>query len=105
MALEKVAQEVGAKSIRAVAIAYVMHKAPYVFPIVGARKAEQLVSNLEALEISLSPEHIRYLESILPFDSGFPTNFFGDGSAHNGFLTSTAHLTKQPGVRPIPHSK
>ncbi|KAK7043914.1 putative aryl-alcohol dehydrogenase aad14 [Paramarasmius palmivorus] len=125
-ALEKVAKEVGAKNIRAgkcfhltiddfladngrtvfpVAVAYVMHKAPYVFPILGARKAEQLVANVEALDISLSPDQIKYLESILPFDSGFPTNFFGNGSAYNGFMTSTAHLTKQPGVQPISHSK
>ena len=72
-ALEKVAKEVGAKYVTAVAIAYVMQKAPYVFPIVGGRKVEHLQANLEALEIVLSPEHIRCLESIVPFDLGFPT--------------------------------
>ena len=35
-ALEVVAKEVGAESITAVALAYVMQKAPHVFPIVGA---------------------------------------------------------------------
>ena len=71
-ALEKVAKEVGAKQITAVAIAYVMQKAPYVFPIIGGRKVEHLLANLEALEIVLTPEHIKYLESVVSFDPGFP---------------------------------
>ena len=70
--LEEVAQQVGTKSIQAVAIAYVMQKTPYVFPIIGCRKIEQLQANIEALDVSLSPEQIKYLESILPFEPGFP---------------------------------
>ncbi|KAL5520315.1 hypothetical protein ACEPAG_9529 [Sanghuangporus baumii] len=79
-ALEKVAKEVGTKYITAVAIAYVMQKTPYVFPIIGGRKVEHLLANIEALKISLSDEQIKYLESILPFDPGFPANFAGDGT-------------------------
>ena len=94
-ALEKVAAEVGAESIQAgrwtgvvdtdgprfltsptVAIAYVMQKAPYVFPIIGGRKVEHLKQNLQGLDVALSEEHIKYLESILPFDLGFPTGRF-----------------------------
>lgn len=71
-ALEEVAKEVGAKHITAVAIAYVMQKAPYVFPIIGGRKVEHFQANLEALEIELAPKHIKYLENIVPFDLGFP---------------------------------
>ena len=71
-ALDKVAKEVSAKHVTAVAIAYVMQKTPYVFPIIGGRKVEQLEANLEALEIVLTPEQIKYLESIVPFDPGFP---------------------------------
>jgi hypothetical protein len=59
-----------------VAIAYLMQKYPYVFPIVGGRKVEHLQANLEALEISLGPEQITYLESIVPFDKGFPYSAF-----------------------------
>jgi aryl-alcohol dehydrogenase-like predicted oxidoreductase len=55
-----------------VAIAYVMQKAPYVFPIVGGRKIEHLMANIEALDIKLSDDQIKYLESIEPFDRGFP---------------------------------
>ena len=51
-----------------------MQKTPYVFPIIGGRKVEHLHGNIEALGISLSDEQIKYLESILPFDPGFPTN-------------------------------
>ena len=53
-----------------------MQKAPYVFPIVGGRKVEHLMSNLEALDIVLTSEHIAYIESSLPFDRGFPYSFF-----------------------------
>ena len=55
------------------AIAYVMQKYPYVFPIVGGRKIEHLHANIDALRITLTDEHIKYLERILPFDPGFPT--------------------------------
>ncbi|THH00313.1 hypothetical protein EW026_g2212 [Hermanssonia centrifuga] len=103
-ALEKVAQEVGAKSITSVAIAYVMQKAPYVFPIIGGRKVEHLHSNLEALDIALTPEHITYLEGILPFDNGFPQNRFGDGSEYNALHKTAGHFDKWPkaeAIRPV----
>ena len=64
-----------------VAIAYVMQKTPYVFPIVGGRKVEQLEGNIEALNVTLSEEQIKYLESSVPFDPGFP----------HTFCVSTAH--------------
>ncbi|KAI0077418.1 Aldo/keto reductase [Panus rudis PR-1116 ss-1] len=105
LALEKVAQEIGAKSIQAVAIAYVMQKTPYVFPIIGGRKVEHLHANIEALEIALTPEHIKYLESILPFDKGFPTNSWGDGSDYNFLYKSAGHFDKWPEVEPIRPSK
>ena len=74
-ALEKVAKEVGLDAdlgIPAVAIAYVLQKTPYVFPIIGGRKVEHLMANIEALKISLSEEQIKDLESIVPFEPGFP---------------------------------
>ncbi|KAK0184923.1 Aldo/keto reductase [Armillaria mellea] len=105
-ALEHVAQELGVENIRAVAIAYVMQKTPYVFPLIGGRKVEHLASNLEALDIVLSPEQITFLESTLPFDLGFPGNFFGTGEDNGRWLTSTACVVKQPLPQPIkPTSK
>ncbi|TFY70839.1 hypothetical protein EVG20_g2166 [Dentipellis fragilis] len=71
-ALEKVAGEVGAKSIQAVAIAYVMQKTTHVFPILGGRKVEHLNANIEALSIALSKDQLAYIENVLPFDPGFP---------------------------------
>lgn len=56
----------------AVAIAYHLLKTPYVFPIIGGRKVENMLKNIEALEITLSKEQIEYLEEALPFDPGFP---------------------------------
>uniref|UniRef100_A0A0W0G6T9 Putative arylalcohol dehydrogenase n=1 Tax=Moniliophthora roreri TaxID=221103 RepID=A0A0W0G6T9_MONRR len=100
-ALEKVAGEVGAKSITSgkclfrvvfpclslttnkktkVAIAYVMQKTTHVFPIIGGRKVEQLQQNLEALDITLTAEQIKFLESQVEFDIGFPVSMIGDGS-------------------------
>ena len=68
----------------AVAIAYTMHKAPYVFPIIGGRKIEHLQSNIEALGIRLSDEQIAHIEGVLPFDKGFPNNLIV-----SGFVTAT----------------
>ena len=53
-----------------------MHKAPYVFPIIGGRKVEHLHQNIEALSISLTPEQIKALDNIVPFDKGFPFSSF-----------------------------
>ena len=80
-ALSKVAEEHGIESVTAIAIAYVRSKAKKVFPLVGGRKIEHLKQNIEALSIKLTPKQIEYLESIVPFDVGFPTNFIGDDPA------------------------
>lgn len=88
-ALEKVAAEVGTTHITAgqsfpsvphsptltlhvVAIAYLLHKAPYVFPLIGGRKVEHLLANVEALEISLSDKQMKELEAASDLDLGFP---------------------------------
>jgi aryl-alcohol dehydrogenase-like predicted oxidoreductase len=65
--------------ITSVALAYVMHKTPYVFPIVGGRTVDHLKQNIEALSLSLSDEDIQEIEKAWPFDIGFPNNFaYGD---------------------------
>ena len=35
-------------------------------------KVEQLEANIEALDIVLSPDQIKYLESVFPFEMGVP---------------------------------
>ncbi|CAI4701863.1 CPI_1c_G0043290.mRNA.1.CDS.1 [Saccharomyces cerevisiae] len=80
-ALNKIAEEHGTESVTAIAIAYVCSKAKNVFPLVGGRKIEHLKQNIEALSIKLTPEQIEYLESIVPFDVGFPKSLIGDDPA------------------------
>jgi aryl-alcohol dehydrogenase-like predicted oxidoreductase len=71
-------------NITSVALAYVMQKAPYVFPIVGCRTLEHLKGNIKALSISLDRDDIAEIENGYDFDPGFPHTFlsgtsFGDG--------------------------
>ncbi|KAM0432807.1 hypothetical protein ACHAPT_004509 [Fusarium lateritium] len=61
--------------ITSVALAYVMHKTPYVFPIVGGRKVDHLRGNIEALTLELTEEDINEIDSAVDFDPGFPHNF------------------------------
>ncbi|KAK7678072.1 hypothetical protein QCA50_013481 [Cerrena zonata] len=105
LALEKVAAEVGAESITSVAISYVMQKTPYVFPIIGGRKIEHLKQNLEGLDVVLTQEHITYLESILPFDLGFPTSRFGNGSDYNFLYKNAGTFDKWPTQQAIRPTK
>ncbi|KAF2767480.1 Aldo/keto reductase [Teratosphaeria nubilosa] len=61
--------------ITSIALAYVMHKAPYVFPIVGGRKVEHLKGNIAALSVKLTKEEIDEIDAAEPFDVGFPLSF------------------------------
>jgi hypothetical protein len=93
-----------------------MHKAPYVFPIVGGRKIEHLKGNIEALSLELSDEEIDDIESAVPFDTGFPMNMlFGlhdpnfkystrMTSKDVNLLRAVFHLDTPEKLRPIrPH--
>ncbi|KAL4914562.1 NADP-dependent oxidoreductase domain-containing protein [Aspergillus aurantiobrunneus] len=95
-ALEKVAKR-KRSTLHAVAIAYVMHKTPNVFPIVGQRKIEHLNANIEALSIALSDEDLAEIDGATDFDVGFPMNFIFkehslNNTAANVWLTQTSHL-------------
>ncbi|KAJ3529942.1 hypothetical protein NM208_g9543 [Fusarium decemcellulare] len=61
--------------ITSIALAYVMHKTPYVFPIVGGRKVDHLKGNIEALTLELTEEDIQEIDGAVEFDPGFPHNF------------------------------
>ncbi|CAA7268298.1 unnamed protein product [Cyclocybe aegerita] len=100
-ALEKVAGEVGAKHITSVAIAYVMQKTTYVFPILGGRKIEHLLSNLEALNLTLTNEQIKFLEGVVDFQPGFPNWMIGDGTDVNPMLKLAAHIIPKPVAEPL----
>lgn len=108
--------------MRVVAIAYLMGKTPYVFPIVGGRKVEHLMDNVKALEISLTPEQITFIESVVPFDPGFPHSMVvstqksqracaklmmwqGNGTQPNMFLSQTGTVDLVKFVDPIRSGK
>ncbi|KAF7560534.1 hypothetical protein G7046_g3626 [Stylonectria norvegica] len=82
-ALEQIAQRKGT-AITSVALAYVMHKTPYVFPIIGGRKIDHLKGNVEALTLQLSDEDIKEIEGAVPFDLGFPHSFLHREGVTNG---------------------
>ena len=104
--LGKLAEAKGT-AITSIALAYVLHKAPYVFPVVGGRKVEQLKGNIEALGLDLSEEDIKTIESAYSFDVGFPMNFLGGtGKPEDVWMTSAAgHVDHVQGQKPISAAK
>jgi len=82
-ALEKVAKR-NNTAITSVALAYVMHKQPYVYPIIGGRKIGHLQGNIDALTLRLTNDDIKEIEAAWSFDLGFPhTMIWGpNGSDH-----------------------
>lgn len=94
--LEKIAKEVGTQHITSVAIAWIMQKAPYVFPIVGGRKVEHLHQNIEALSVHLTDEQIKRLNEIVPFNPGWPFDRFGDGTEYFPGYKMAGHFDKWP---------
>jgi aryl-alcohol dehydrogenase-like predicted oxidoreductase len=110
IAVSKVLEAVAARHktvITSVALAYVMRKAPYVVPIVGGRKVEHLLGNIEALGVDLSDEDVREIEGAYEFDIGFPMNFLFRGEvkeAHPGnsqFVNSVAKFDYPDLVRAV----
>lgn len=97
-------------AITSVALAYVMHKTPHVFPIVGGRKIEHLKGNIEALTLELTEEDIKEIEAAVPFDTGFPHNFLyrpGDtsGSQNVWLLSMAGTFDYVPNAKPISPTK
>ncbi|KAL2821278.1 NADP-dependent oxidoreductase domain-containing protein [Aspergillus cavernicola] len=72
--LEGIAKKKGVDLLH-VALGYVMDKAPYVFPIVGARKVSHIEGSIAGIGVSLTEEEIQEIESVYEFDFGFPHSF------------------------------
>lgn len=104
-ALEEVGEEHGGVGPQAIALAYVMAKTPNVFPIVGGRKVEHLKSNVQSLSIKLSEEQIKKLESIVPFEPGFPNSLIHEDPHISGkaswILKRTAQVAFVKASKPI----
>ncbi|KAL8730902.1 MAG: hypothetical protein Q9181_004504 [Wetmoreana brouardii] len=113
--LNKMAKEKGT-GITGIALRYVMHKSPYVFPIVGGRKVDHLKGNIEALAIELSDEEIDEIDRAVPFDVGFPLSMLFEmgGEKYNTRMsakdiqlvkTNTNLDLVQRGQAPKPHKQ
>lgn len=112
--LEEIAKKHNTQ-ITSVALAYVVHKAPYVFPIVGGRKVEHLKGNIEALGLQLSDEEMDEIDDESGWKPGFPMSFiyeFGGGkyavnrstSSDVGLLQFAGKLDSVPHQQPVkPH--
>jgi aryl-alcohol dehydrogenase-like predicted oxidoreductase len=81
--LEKLANARGPEiGVTGIALAYVMHKAPDVFLLVGGRKIEHLKENIAALNVRLRAEEIKEIEDAgETFNAGFPYNLLGGGES------------------------
>ncbi|KAF2659161.1 aryl-alcohol dehydrogenase-like protein [Lophiostoma macrostomum CBS 122681] len=111
--LEEIANKKSTQ-ITSVALAYVMHKAPYVFPIVGGRKIEHLKGNIDALSLELSDEEIDEIDGTSDFEVGFPMSFLFEftgnkyktqmGTSDVGLLQFSGKIDNVPHTRNIkPH--
>lgn len=69
--LEEVADAKGVE-LHHVALAYILQRVPYVFPIVGQRTVKHLESSINTLSVSLTEEEIKKVESAYDFEYGFP---------------------------------
>ncbi|KAK7753646.1 hypothetical protein SLS62_004268 [Diatrype stigma] len=95
-ALEAVARRKGTL-LTSVAQAYVLHKAPYVFPIVGGRTVDHLRGNIEALSLALDPSDVREIEDAAPFDIGFPLNFLYGATGYSSSSAAAASVNSGDG--------
>ncbi|KAL2127098.1 hypothetical protein VTI74DRAFT_11326 [Chaetomium olivicolor] len=91
--------------VTSIALAYVMSKSPYVFPIVGGRTVEHLKGNIEALRIQLSEEDIQEIESAVPFDLGFPNTFLYGENTVPETPAAVRHLAMGGSMDYVPEPK
>lgn len=95
--LEKIADQ-KETAITSTALAYVMHKQAFVFPIVGGRTVDHLKGNIKALGLMLSQNDMDEIEGAMPFERGFPHDLVGQPTHRSGALTGdTVVLTKHFG--------
>ncbi|OJJ66186.1 hypothetical protein ASPBRDRAFT_188910 [Aspergillus brasiliensis CBS 101740] len=101
-ALEVLAAKKGVQLVD-VALAYVFAKAPYVFPIVGARKMDHIRGSIAGLKVHLTEQEVQEIESAYPFDYGFPHSFlsgtmiFGEEPSRGASVPQDVWLTKVQG--------
>ncbi|QFY63119.1 aldo/keto reductase (plasmid) [Rhizobium grahamii] len=82
--LHQVAEDVGA-SPAAVALAWLRTKPAVTSILIGARRKEQFVENLAALEVALGEEHIARLDAISKPTLNFPAHVLETGTPMLGY--------------------
>jgi aryl-alcohol dehydrogenase-like predicted oxidoreductase len=87
-AVAAVAEELGTTSA-AVSLAWLRARRGTVVPIVGARRVEHLVDNLAALEVTLTPEHLRLLDEVSAPTLDYPAPMHGAPRAMLQFAGTT----------------
>jgi len=75
--VQSVADDLGASPSQ-VAIAWTRTRSPAIHPIIGARRLDQLLDNIGALDVDLPADAVAQLESVAAFDVGFPTSFIDE---------------------------
>ena len=83
------------------------HDVAPILELVGGRKVEHLQDNIQSLKIKLTSAQIEHLESVVPFDAGFPNNFVGEDPHLSGqasfLLAGAAPMAFVRSERPIGH--
>lgn len=70
----EIAEEIG-KSPAQVSLNWLLNKGYNVFPIIGARKIDQIEDNLNAAEFDMDEEHMEKLDQVSDIELGFPHDF------------------------------
>ncbi|KAL0936801.1 norsolorinic acid reductase [Colletotrichum truncatum] len=73
-AMEKIAEQKGT-TLQAIALAYLFHQSPYVFPIVGVNAVAHVEALPAAVGVELTKADIDLIHEASPFNPGFPMNF------------------------------
>ena len=73
-----VAKEIGCSASQ-VALRWVQQQSPNLIPVIGTRKASQLVDNLGCVDVILAPEHLDRLHQVSKIELGFPYDFITGG--------------------------
>jgi aryl-alcohol dehydrogenase-like predicted oxidoreductase len=73
-AYEDLAEEIGAEP-GTLGLAWLLTRPAVTAPIIGPRTRDQLDSALSAVELSLSPEHLRRLDEIFPGRKTAPEDY------------------------------
>ncbi|HLZ60576.1 MAG TPA: aldo/keto reductase [Ktedonosporobacter sp.] len=87
----RIAREIG-RTPAQVAIAWTLAQPGVTSTLLGSRTREQLLDNLDALTVELSPEHLQDLDRVSEIEYGFPHDFLAQvrASAIDGGAVITA---------------